>query len=634
MCGIIGCLGYCKCHPHIIAALKQLQNRGYDSAGICTTNGKSYQLYKVASRDNCDSITQLEKKTLNVTHSLGIGHTRWATHGPKTDVNAHPHLDTFNRFALVHNGIIENYLELKHKILQYTRLDKKYSFKSQTDTEVIVNLISLEFFTLLDEFSPSVEKAILSAISQLQGTYALVIIDLLDKNRLYCIRNGSPLLVGITDQLAMVTSEVSGFNNEMVDYHVLDNNNLCILEKVTEGDVPSIKIRTQRNTFETLSVSHESSLNTTPLGEYKYYTQKEIEEQSHSVSRAMCNGGRLLSEHEVKLGGLDRFKKKLVNVSHLIILGCGTSYHAGLVGVNYFKDLCHFKTVQIFDGAEFSERDFPVVSNTEKIGVIFLSQSGETRDLYRCIQFSRRENTYLIGIVNVVDSLIAREVDCGVYLNAGKEVAVASTKAFTSQLVVLMLISMWFSQNQVNNYTKRSRYMKNLHNLSRDVQTTLDISSKIVPTLVKLFKDVHSIFILGKGPGEAIAREGALKIKEIGYIHAEGYSASALKHGPFALLEPGFPVIILALDDPFYEKCINAMEEIKARGATLIVITNSQHKLVLEEPHTIIRLPPGTHCTAEILAVIPLQYLAFTIAIEKGLNPDYPRNLAKVVTVE
>jgi glucosamine--fructose-6-phosphate aminotransferase (isomerizing) len=267
---------------------------------------------------------------------------------------------------------------LKEYILRVKNKDKSYFFKfrSQTDTEVIVNLISFEYLNMPSE---GVEKAILRAVKRLQGTYALAILDLKDPNRLYCIRNGSPLLVGVTEDFALVTSEKSGFNGEMVDYYVLDNNNLCILERKNG----KIEFHTERNSYETLTVSKEDKSHTTPLGNSPHYTLKEIYEQPKSTFRALCNGGRLLSEHEVKLGGLDGFKNKLTQIQHVIILGCGTSYHAGMIGVNYFKDVCHFKTVQLFDGAEFTERDFPAVDNTEKIGVLFLSQSGETRDLYR-----------------------------------------------------------------------------------------------------------------------------------------------------------------------------------------------------------------------------------------------------------
>jgi glucosamine--fructose-6-phosphate aminotransferase (isomerizing) len=617
MCGIIGVIGYCKCIDILISGLKQLENRGYDSAGICTHNSdkNSFIQSKYASTSTENSISKLLKDTLKHSNSnLGIGHTRWATHGPKTDKNAHPHFDMYKRLSLVHNGIIENYQELKEELLE-----KGYTFRSETDSEVIANLISSY---LISGNEP--KQALEQTIQRLSGTYALAVLFLQDPDSLYCVRFGSPLLIGFTEKYAIVTSEPSGFNEQLVNYFVLDNDNICILYKRHQ----KVNMITKRNTLTKMSLSSDYSAN---IGGFPHWTLKEIHEQTQSTNRTMNNGGRILDEHRVRLGGLEVYKDRLSQVKHLILLGCGTSYHAGLISLKYFKDLCHFTTVQVFDGAEFNPEDFP--NTSEKIGIIFLSQSGETQDLYRCIKFSRKENIYLIGVVNVVDSLISREVDCGVYLNAGREVAVASTKSFTSQLTALLLIACWFSQNQINNYMKRVRYVKDLNKLPRLVKETIEISEKHCPELVKYFDNFSSCFIIGKGTGEGIAKEAALKIKEISYIHAEGYSSSSLKHGPFALLRKDFPTIIIGLDNDHFDKCLNALEEIKSRNGKVIFITNKELQRKPQADY-IIQLPTKTKVIGDILSIIPLQMLAYYLSLRRNINPDFPRNLAKVVTVE
>jgi glutamine---fructose-6-phosphate transaminase (isomerizing) len=670
MCGITGCIGKCNCFDHLLNGLKQLQNRGYDSAGICTISEhtNTFSITKCASSEKETAIAMLSKTTDDHCGShIGIGHTRWATHGPKTDVNAHPHADMFNEFTLVHNGIIENYQALKDFLVS-----NGYTFKSETDTEVIVNLISYEYkYALKVETSiflsknPSflaadttksnfeqqkssifsdekksilVKNAIMTAISKLTGTYALCILSLHCPTTLYCIRSGSPLLIGLTETFAMVTSEKSAFEDKFTNYYVIDNNNLCILT-LNDGKVEFTSENPQAN--KNLSVVSDKS---DGLGDFSHWTEKEIYEQIQSSMRAITNGGRLKSDLQVRLGGLENANniKELSRLEHIILLGCGTSYHAGLIASHFFKQFCNFNTVQVIDGAELNEDDIPKHGKT---GFILLSQSGETRDLYRCIEIGRSKNIYLIGVVNVVDSLIAREVDCGVYLNAGREVAVASTKSFTSQLIVLLLMSLWFSQqHEMNKINTKARVIKDLRNIDNSITKTLEVSKVACDQVVKLFDNFSSCFLLGKGTGEGIAKEGALKIKEISYIHAEGYSASALKHGPFALLKRDFPVIIIALNDKHFDKCINAMIEIKSRGAKIILITNVNPSKgkdkgcllegSLKHADYVIQLPSEAKWIGEILSIIPIQMLAYKLALSRELNPDLPRNLAKVVTVD
>jgi glucosamine--fructose-6-phosphate aminotransferase (isomerizing) len=610
MCGIIGLFGD-DSYDICLLGLKQLQNRGYDSAGICSLLDNEFINIKYASTDAYSAISKLEEHNSDfgkIVPNISIGHTRWATHGAKTDENSHPHISSDGLFSLVHNGIIENYASLKSMLI-----DEKYDFKSQTDTEVIVNLISYNF-----KKTNNVEKAIKKTIEMLEGTWGLVIMYKNEK-KIYVTRHGSPILIGNDETKAMITSEQSGFCNKVNNYIVLENMDICVIEK-EEG-----KIKITTNQIYDEKEIKEGVITLTPEP-YDHWTIKEIHEQPESCLRAISLGGRLMSNDKVRLGGLIENKKELLELDNLILLGCGTSYNAGMIGMNYLKDLGDFNTVQLFDGADFNEKDIP---RNGKTGLILLSQSGETKDLHRCINVGRDNNLFLIGVVNVVDSLIAREVNCGCYLNAGREVAVASTKAYTSQVIILSMISIWFAQEKNINYNKRTKYVKDLRNLHVDIRKTIDYNCEFInDELLELF-DYHSCFILGKGNGKSIANEGSLKIKEISYIHSEGYSTSSLKHGPFALLHKDFPVILISPDNEHSVKNENAYEEIKSRNAKIVDIstkkdTNKENTLLVEKNTTY----------QDLLCIIPLQILAYKLSLRRNLNPDMPRNLAKVVTVE
>lgn len=617
MCGIAALIGL-ECVKELLQSLKQLQNRGYDSAGIATILNNKLNCVKYASDVNESSMLKLEKGIEILGEStIGMAHTRWATHGAKTDVNSHPHFSFDNRFAIVHNGIIENFSELKTKLIA-----DGVVFKSETDTEIIVNLIAINYkkCLLIEELSDMrtlTENAIKLTLHQLEGTWALVIMNVDTPDILYCTRRGSPLLVSINDNYSMVTSELAGFCGKEFNYIILDNHDLCTI--VSKGGTVTVTTEGDYKLLKTANIEFESS-----PGIYKHWTLKEIYEQYESARRAISFGGRLL-EGGVKLGGLDKNIQNLKNIENIILLGCGTSYFAGCVGKKYFRDLCDFNTLQVIDGAEFNYKDIPKIGNTV---LILLSQSGETKDLQRCIHIGNRYNLFQIGVVNVPDSLIAREVGCGCYLNAGREVGVASTKSFTSQIIILSMIAMWFSQTYNIQNSLRGDYIKYLRKLPYDIKTVLTNSPKQISDLPKLFLNNSSTFILGKGDSIPIAMEAALKIKELCYIHAEGYSSSSLKHGPLALLEKNFPVIIIAFDTEFYSKVLNAYEEIKARHGTIIFVTNAP----TDKDNAV--LIPHNPYYSELLAIIPLQLLAYNISILKGYNPDMPKNLAKVVTVE
>jgi glucosamine--fructose-6-phosphate aminotransferase (isomerizing) len=416
------------------------------------------------------------------------------------------------------------------------------------------------------------------------------------------------------DDFVMIASEQIAFNNYIKKYIVLDNHDLFEITKNGNG------IEFNKN-IQLYTMNEKTNMNVelTPLN-HTHWMLKEIMEQADSVNRALNNGGRIENNVSVKLGGLDSCKSRLMNINHLILLGCGTSYNAGLWSLDIFKSLDIFDTVVCYDGAEFNIKDIPKKGN---IGVILLSQSGETKDLHRCIQIAKDYDLITIGVVNVIDSQIARETDCGVYLNAGREVAVASTKSFTNQCVVLTMIAVWFSQNRGTAIEKRRKIINDLRNLSFQMQKILDKSHNM-QYIANILLNKSSIFLLGKGKDEAISKEGALKLKEIAYIHAEGYSSSALKHGPFALIEDKTPIIIFDVDDEHRDKNRNAYEEIKARNAYVVRISDIEGELIIERNKTF----------GGLLANVYVQLISYYVALEKGNNPDYPRNLAKVVTVE
>jgi len=610
MCGIIGYLGNDNYKDFVLSGLKLLQNRGYDSVGIGTVVDNNLETVKYASTNTNDSLSLLENKIISDNRSninLAIGHTRWATHGGKTNSNAHPHHDNGNRISLVHNGIIENYTELKIKLLE-----EGYSFLSQTDTEVIAVLIG----KFLDN-GETMEIAIKKTIEQLSGTWALVLINRDFPNKIWMIRNGSPLLLGIDDEFVMVASEHIAFGNYCKNYIDLDNHDLI---EITKTD----RTITYNNNIHRYSIKEKPTghIETNPTN-YDHWLIKEIMEQSQSVNRALNNGGRIESNVTVKLGGLDNCKQRLLEANHLIILGCGTSFHSGLWVLDIFKQLDIFDTIAIYDGAEFRVCDIPKKGKT---ALVLLSQSGETKDLHQCIQIARDYDMVSIGIVNVIDSLIARETDCGIYLNAGREVSVASTKSFTNQCIVLSMMAVWFSQNRGTHIEKRKKIISDLRKVSYQISSSMICENNVcvIKNLAKKLKTAPSIFLLGKGRSQAIAMEGALKLKEVAYIHSEGYSSSALKHGTFALIVPKLPIIIFDIDEEHHQKNQNAYQEVLAREANVICISNNENAdLILESNDTF----------GGVLANIYIQLLSYYIALELGHNPDFPKNLAKVVTV-
>lgn len=602
MCGIIACLGT-NVSLHIINGLKQLQNRGYDSAGISLIYENEYKLYKHVSSQHCNAIQQLEDTFYPISQN-GIGHTRWATHGPKTYENSHPHMSYHKQFMLVHNGIIENYQQLKNFLI-----DKQYVFYSQTDSEVIVNLLEYYFY-----FEQNLEKSILKVCEHMNGTWGLCIQYIGQPNHLYVIKRGSPILIGNGGDFALVSSEPSGFCNKMTHYFELKSNDISVLSYKNN----KVHIKTQHHYNLNAFVHEHYCLTPHP---YKHWTFKEIMDQKKIVSCVTNQGGRYLENGTIQLGGLNQHKELLKHIEHIIFLGCGTSYFSSNIGAKYMKKWCNFTTVQVFEASEFTIHDIPQYG---KCGFILVSQSGETKDLQKCLEIL--ENYITIGIINKVDSYIAREVFCGCYLNVGREVGVASTKSFMSQVIMMSLMSLWFSQLHNGLCIFHQKVIQDLIMLEKQIDETIHKSILQVEQYYSEIKE--HCYILGKDEDEYIAKEGALKIKELSYIHAEGYSSSSLKHGPYALLKKDFPVILISPKNNYWSKNENIYEEMKSRHANVIIITNepiNREKVILVEENKTYQC---------LLNVIPLQLFAYGLCIHNHLDPDQPRNLAKVVSVE
>jgi glutamine---fructose-6-phosphate transaminase (isomerizing) len=624
MCGIIGFIGFHPCFRYGINGLKQLQNRGYDSAGVCgyDIEKKEFVTDKFASTEHeilgdvHNSISLVENcEQFYGNCSSGIFHTRWATHGAKTDINAHPHLDHTGKIALVHNGIIENCIELRNE------LEEKYNIfsKSETDTEVIVNLISVSYEEIKrTRGTNKMEEAIMTAVNKLSGTWALVIMSIDYPDVIYCIRHGSPLLIGINDDYAIVTSEQAGFCNNVPNYFCMNSDNILSLRK-ENGKI--LFDNMENYTMRELSITN-NELSPFP---YSHWTLKEINEQYDASLRAISFGGRI-GEDTVKLGGLVDKANILLNIEHIMLIGCGTSYNAAEYCVQYFTDLCDVTTVGAFDGSEFDEIFIP---KRGKTCAIFISQSGETRDLYRCLSICKNKNVFTIGVINVVDSLIAREVDCGCYLNAGREVGVASTKAFTSQIIVISMISIFFSQLKNINETKRNEYLKDLKKLPCDILKITSTFQNECEVISKYLLGQRHMFVLGKGQMLSTAHEGALKIKEIGYLHAEAFGGKALRHGPYALIENGTPIVFLIPEDSNKHMMNDSVQEVISRNAYTIIISDF---ITPTKPNSHIMIPKNSTYKG-ILHNIPMQFIAYNLAVLKGHNPDMPKNLSKCVSV-
>ena len=631
---------------HIFNSLELIQNRGYDSIGVCYYNSltSKYEIIKRAStsKQDCFDLVQSLYETNNLEQQvkykqelfskIALGHTRWATHGGKTDYNAHPHISQHKQIILVHNGIINNFMAIK-EFLQF----KNYNFYSDTDSEVIANLI--EYYIIIMECN--IEEALNKALSQLEGTWALVIIYTKQLDTYYVTRKGSPLLLGYSNDFIICTSETNGFAGLITDYIPLKDNNII---KISNTNYSNLNSPNSNNNSEQINdltnytikkVCHETIIEN--KGYYSHWMIKEIMEQSETIQKAYNYGGRI-NNNIIKLGGLDNIHNIINYIEFVYIIGCGTSYYAALIGEHYLNETKKFVCVKSVNACEFNENILPNIKNFSTTLCIFLSQSGETMDVYNCLKICKAKNCITLGIINKVDSLIAREVYCGIYINAGTEISVASTKSFTSMLIVLSLLSMWFVNNDYYNNITKIDAMRVLPNSVNQLTHDITFMKKICELKdFILVNSFTSIFILGKDKLYPIACEGALKIKEVCYIHSEGFSACSLKHGPFALLDTTNLTLLLIdyNNSKDYNHLKSTYYEIIARETNIFIITNSSNvvdELKLKEDKYIVLLNLDYY--NEILYIITLQKLAYEISVSKHINPDKPRNLAKVVSVE
>lgn len=591
---------------YLLDGLSILENRGYDSAGIASLSPeKAIITTKFASRGTADAIDALKgAASAHAGHTIGIGHTRWATHGGKTDANAHPHTDNHKHVAVVHNGVIENYLPLKKELIE-----KGVTFSSETDTEVIAQLIG-DYLAAGSDVIDAVKKA----VGRLEGTWGLAVISPLLPDAIIVAKNGSPITIGLAEGRAFVASEPAAFGMATRDFIALENGEIAVVR----ADRAGLDLRR-------LEKAPEDNIAASPAP-HPHWTIKEILEQPEAVHRTLNHGARLMGEQDVKLGGLEQNREELLTIEHLVIVACGTSYHAGLYGAMAMRAMQAFTTVQVVDAAEITVHHFPKGS-----GLLAISQSGETKDVHRAVLLAQELGVPTFSIVNAVGSLIARTTRCGVYLNAGREHGVASTKAFVTQVTALEMIACWFAQHRHVEVARRKNLLEDLRRFPTNIAHTLEMR-QLYKNIAETLVAANHMFVLGKGPAEAIAREGALKIKEITYVHAEGYSGGALKHGPFALIEQGTPIILIILDDAHGALMRTAAEEVRARGARTIVITDDQ-RLAAGVADEIIEIPKNGVLTA-LHASIPMQLIAYELAVLRGINPDKPRNLAKAVTVD
>ncbi len=608
MCGIVGYIGENKARPVLMNGIRRLEYRGYDSAGISIINDN-----KMVSERSVGFVDELEKK-LNGKFdkgTLGIVHTRWATHGAPTVENAHPHCDCTGNISIVHNGIIENYNYLKAK------LEKEgHIFKSETDSEVIAHLIE-------SHFEGELEDAVRRALKEVNGAYGLAIISLDDPDKLIAARRGSPLIVGIGKREHFITSDVAAILEYTKEVVYLDDNEIAVLtrEKMETTDIDNVQISKSIDAV-------QWNLDKTEKGGYEHFMLKEIYEQPQSLRDAML--GRFEKDSNlVHLGGLKEKEDVLRDVRRIIIAACGTSWNAGLIGEYMIEEHLEIP-VEVEYASEFRYRN-PIIE--EGTMVLVISQSGETADTLAAMQEAKKKGAVILSICNVVGSSIARESDGGIFLHAGPEIGVASTKAFTSQIAVLFLLTLFLARVRGKKEVLSSDLTNKLREIPGQVQQILDGKDQIIK-IAQLYGDSNNFLYLGRGYNYPVALEGALKLKEISYIHAEGYPAAEMKHGPIALIDKNMPVVFIATTDRVYAKVLSNIEEVRTRGGKVIAIANEQNNEISEMVDHVLYIPETIDALTPILSVIPLQLLAYHIAVMRGCDVDKPRNLAKSVTVE
>nr|WP_294790514.1 glutamine--fructose-6-phosphate transaminase (isomerizing) [uncultured Mucilaginibacter sp.] len=611
MCGIVGYVGHRDAYPIIIKGLHRLEYRGYDSAGVALFD-KDLKVYKKTGK-----VSDLEEfvKGIKLSGTIGMGHTRWATHGAPSDRNSHPHSSGDRKLTIIHNGIIENY-----GIIKETLLAKGHIFKSDTDTEVLIHLVE----DILTETGVDLKEAVRIALNRVIGAYAIVIISADEPDLLIAARKGSPMVIGVGKGEYFVASDATPIVEYTKNVIYLNDNEIAYIER------NNLLIKNIDNTVQTPYIQElDLKLEMLEKGGYDHFMLKEIYEQARSIRD--CMRGRIYPDKgKVQLGGIKEYADKLKNVDRIIIVACGTSWHAGLVGEYLIEEYARI-SVEVEYASEFRYRN-PIIS--EKDIVIAISQSGETADTMAALELAKEKGATIFGICNVVGASIPRITDAGVYTHAGPEIGVASTKAFTAQVTVLTLMAFYIAQ--IRGTMSRSRLMALLTELDQIpglVEETLKCNDE-VKKIAEIFKDSSNCLFLGRGSSFPVALEGALKLKEISYIHAEGYPAAEMKHGPIALIDAELPVVFIATKNSSYEKVVSNIQEVKARGGRVIAIVTEGDTDVKGMADYVIEIPATNDAFVPLLATIPLQLLAYHIAVMRNCNVDQPRNLAKSVTVE
>lgn len=611
MCGIVGYIGHRQADDILLTGLQRLEYRGYDSAGIAVNDGTSLTFTK--KKGKVKELVQAIGKH-GVEGTIGIGHTRWATHGVPNDVNSHPHVAASGSFALVHNGIIENYSALKERLKA-----KGYTFKSQTDTEVLANLIDdVKATTGLP-----LEEAVCQALTQVIGTYGIAIVSDDDPDLLIGARKGSPLILGIGDGEYYFGSDAAPLIEHTRQVVYLNDGEVVVVRR-SGYEVRTIdNVRLEKEVHEL-----EWDLEQIEKGGYEHFMLKEIMEQPTALENAM-RGRIRVDENCVRLGGLMDVMDELRAANRILICACGTSWHAGIVGEYLIEEFVRIP-VEVDYASEFRYRN-PIIGKGDVM--IVISQSGETADTLAAVREAKKKGALVIGVVNTVGSTIARETHAGVYLHAGPEIGVASTKAFTAQVLVLTMIALNMAQKSKVSKAELAHYLQAIAEIPDKIRRVLELNDEL-KRMSEVFRFASNFLYLGRGSNFPVALEGALKLKEISYIHAEGYPAAEMKHGPIALIDRFMPVVFIAMKDRTYEKVVSNIEEVVARQGSVIAITNEGNHDLDDKCEYVIRIPETEEFLEPLLTVVPLQLLSYHIAVMRGCNVDQPRNLAKSVTVE
>ncbi len=614
MCGIVGYLGTRDAYPILIKGLRRLEYRGYDSAGVAMINSDgNLNVYK--TKGKVDNLTEFCTDK-DVSGSIGIAHTRWATHGEPSSRNAHPHYSESRNLAIIHNGIIENYADIKAKLIE-----KGVTFQSDTDTEVLVQLVEY----VMNQKNLDLVQAVQVALFQVIGAYAIAIIDKRDPKQIVAARKQSPLVVGIGENEFFLGSDASPIIEYTDKVVYLEDGNIAVIRLGEELKVISILGEEQSLAVKTVDID----LGQIEKGGYPHFMLKEIFEQPECLTNCMRGRVNVEADH-VTLSALIDYRRELLNAKRVVIVACGTSWHAGLIGKQIIESLCRIP-VEVEYASEFRYRN-PVVGKGDV--VIAISQSGETADTLAAVQLAKERGAFIYGVCNAIGSSIPRATDTGTYIHVGPEIGVASTKAFTGQVTVLTMIAL--AMGEAKGTIKREEYLsivKGLSEIPAKIQEVLKTNEKVAD-LARTFTYAHNFLYLGRGYSYPVALEGALKLKEISYIHAEGYPAAEMKHGPIALIDSDMPVVVIATHNAMYEKVLSNIQEIKARQGRVIALVTKGDTTISKIADEVIELPEVMECLEPLVATIPLQLLAYHVAVCKGKNVDQPRNLAKSVTVE